>query len=236
MSNLETYRSPLPLMPVRLPAKLDRVLSIAHNALVDGLLPERSMPNLAELTALGDRMGEISAYLRPATREGIARHVARLFNGLSRRTESQEDEGERLMVYLDVLAGFPEWAMHRACEDFLYGRRGDRKWLPSAAEIRPVCAELISPWVMERERIERVVTAETVNPNEYGERAKNLKHAAETIAILRGDDWKEPRGDGLTDQQRAEKWLAEYAKQEKAPITISNSLRKNLASYERPTR
>ena len=220
-------------MPVRLSAKLDRVLAIAHNALVDGQLPERSMPNVAELSALGDRLNVIASYLMPATREGIARHVARLFNGLSRRTESQEDEGERLMVYLEVLGEFPEWAIHRACEDFLFGRRGDRKWLPSAAELRPVCVDLVAPWVLEKSRIERIVNAETINPNEYGERLKNLKHARETIAILKGSTAADSPGDGLTDQQRAEKWLVDFVEQEMADISISDSLRKNLANYER---
>jgi len=212
-----------------LPAKLDRVLSIAENGLIEGTLPERSAPSLDEAQSLADRAQSIAEYLSPASTEEIAQHVVRLFSGLGRRTESQDDEGERLLIYFEVLADMPAWAVSRACQDFLYGKRGDRKWLPSAAEIRAACGDLVAPWMAEKQRIEKILAAEIVNSNEYGHRARNLAHMRDTIAMLRGAE-PEKHGDGMTAQQRAEKWLEEQAhKPAPAPI-VGEGLRKYLAA------
>lgn len=197
--------------------------------MVDGILPERSAPTAGEAAGLHSRLDEIGKLLTPADPETIAGNVAKLFVAMSKRSEGGEDEQERLMVYVEVLGDVPEFAISSACGDFLYGRAGDRKWLPSPAELRQVCAAKMAPWVQERERIKAVLTAEIVSPNDYGQRAKNLAHVKETLAMLAGAK-PEEYGDGLTDKQRAEKWLAEDAERAKAPIGISGSLAKLLKS------
>lgn len=205
-------------------------MSIAANAYRDGEIPERSAPTPDEMAALNDRLRNIQDYLVPASREAIAANVAKLFIGLSKRSEGSEDETERLLVYVEVLGDIPEFAIAKGCADFLYGRKGDRKWLPSAAELRPVCFDHLAPWLAEKERIEAILKADIIQSNEYGRRAKNLAHVQETLRILRGGNPEDAGpNDGLTPQQRAEKWLENAKANPPSAPLVSGSLQKYIA-------
>jgi hypothetical protein len=133
------------------------------------------------------------------------------------------DAQTRAIVYADILRDLPPFAVAQACDDFCNGRAGDKKWAPTAAELKAVAERYAAPWKREQERIERVLAAEVVPEVNYLEKQAVLAHARETMQQLRAAvPWNE-RGkvdttqaaaaedDGLSKAQRAEKWLREYS-------------------------
>lgn len=228
------------LTPARLPVDLDRALSIAHNALEGGEIPERSLPAPDQMQALAGRVQDIRGYLAPARPDEIAVHVAKLFMGLAKRSEGFDDEAQRIALYVEVLSGVPRFAVEKACGDFLYGRVGDGKWVPSPGEIRQEALRHCAPWVAELDRINAVLNASVIAPNEYGERAANLKHVQETLRILKGavpknevgTRWAEKMQDvapgDLNPKVAAEKWLEAYEETPKGAPVIGDGLRKYL--------
>ena len=178
--------------------------------------------------ALSDRARSLRAYLAPCTREEVVRDLSRVFIALACKSEDGIDAQTRALVYADVLRELPPFAVAKACDDFCHGRAGDRKWAPSAAELKAVAQSHAAPLRRELDRIERAVSAEVVEEVNYRDKQRVLAHAKETMQLLgaavplneRGkiDPSKavEPEDEaGLSPQAKAEKWLREYA--EKAP-------------------
>ena len=221
-----------------MPSDLDRALSIAHNALQDGELPERSLPSPDQMQALADRVLDIRGFLAVARPDEIAVMVAKLFMGLARRNDGDVAASERVMLYVEVLSDVPRFAVEKACSNFLYGRTGDGKWVPSPAEIRTEAMRHCAPWQAEIERINAILNAAVVAPNDYGMRAANLKHVRDTIHMLKGaipksdidSRWAAKMQDmepgDVTPKVAAEKWLEAYAEKPKDAPLIGASLRK----------
>lgn len=234
------------LTPCRLPAALDRALSIAHNALQDGELPERSLPSPDQMQALADRVQNIRGYLSPASPDEIAVHVAKLFTVLRKRNEGFEDEAQRISLYVELLADVPRMAIEAACRKYLLGKVGDG-WLPVPGEIRKEAEKHYAHWQAEIDRINAILNAAVVAPNDYGMRAANLKHVRDTIHMLKGavpksdmdSRWAAKMQDmqpgDVTPQVAAEKWLEAYAEKPKSAPVIGNSLRKYIDGV-RPSR
>jgi len=224
---------------------LDRALSIAHNALQDGEIPERSLPAPDVMQALADRVQDIRGYLQPAKPEMIASMVARLFMALARRTEGMDDSGERVMLYVEILSDVPRFALEKTCNDFLYGRAGDGKWVPTPAEIRNAAMKHVQPWLAELDRINPILNASVIAPNDYGQRAANLKHVQETLHMLRGavpkcdidTRWAAKLQDvpaaDVTPRVAAEKWLEAYQEKPKDAPQIGPSLQKYIERTRR---
>ena len=223
---------------------LDRALSIAHNALQDGEIPERSLPAPEVMQALADRVQGIRGYLSPATTDQIAVQVARLFVVLAKRGEGFDDEAQRISLYVEILSDVPRFALERTCTDFLYGKAGDGKWVPTPAEIRTAALKHVTPWLAELDRINPVLNAAVIAPNDYGQRAANLKHIQETLHMLRGaipkcdidTRWAVKMQDvpasELTPKVAAEKWLEAYEAPKAAPA-IGPSLQKYIERNRR---
>jgi len=224
---------------------LDRALSIAHNALQDGEIPERSLPSPNVMQALADRVQDIRGFLAGGKPDEIAVMVAKLFVVLAKRGEGFDDEAQRISLYVEILSDVPRFALERACTDFLYGKAGDGKWVPTPAEIRNEALRHVRPWLAELDRINPILNASVIAPNDYGQRAANLKHVQETLHMLRGavpkcdidTRWAAKMQDvpasELTPKVAAEKWLEAYQDKPKDPPAISPSLQKYIERTRR---
>jgi len=224
---------------------LDRALSIAHNALQDGEIPERSLPSPDVMQALADRVQDIRSYLAGATREQIAVCVARLFVVLAKRSEGFDDEAQRISLYVEILSDVPRFALEKTCNDFLYGRAGDGKWVPTPAEIRNAAMKHVQPWLAELDRINPILNASVIALNDYGQQAANLKHVQETLHMLRGavpkcdidTRWATKLQDvpaaDVTPRVAAEKWLEAYQEKPKDAPQIGPSLQKYIERTRR---
>lgn len=192
------------------------------------------------MQALADRVQDIRAFLAPATPEEIAVMVAKLFMGLGRRNDGDVAASERVMLYVEILSDVPRFAVEKACNAFLYGRTGDGKWVPTPAEVRREAEKHYSAWTAEITRINAILNAAVVAPNDYGMRAANLKHVKDTIHMLKGaipksdmdNRWAAKMQDmdaaDVTPKAAAEKWLEAYAEKPKDAPQISASLRKYI--------
>ncbi len=198
------------------------------------------------MQALADRVQDIRGYLVPATPDEIAVQVARLFTIMRKRNEGFEDEAQRITLYVELLADVPRVALDTACRNFLLGKVGDG-WLPVPGDIRNEAKRHYAHWQAEIERINAILNAAVVAPNDYGMRAANLKHVRDTIHMLKGaipksdmdTRWAAKMQDmdaaDVTPKVAAEKWLETYAEQPKSAPVVSNSLRKWIAKSGIPS-
>lgn len=241
MGNLTT-RDPLGrLTPSPLSRAADLDVSLALNAEHNGKIPARAALPAVRRQELTDRARGLSEYLAPARRDEIVRDLSRVFIALACKADDGIDAQTRALVYADILRDLPPFAVAKACADFCTGRAGDKKWAPTAAELRSVAQAHAAPWRREQERIERALAAEVVEEVDYRSKQAGLAHARETMQQLRaavpwGQEGKvdaakaqEPADEvGLSPVQKAEKWLREYSASAKPLPMLSESARKSI--------
>ena len=191
------------------------------------------------MQALADRVQDIRGFLAPATPEEIAVQVAKLFTVLRKRNEGFDDEANRISLYVELLDDVPRMAIEAACRAYLFGKVGDG-WLPVPGEIRREAEKHYAHWQAEIQRINAILNAAVVAPNDYGMRAANLKHVRDTIHMLKGaipksdldNRWAAKMQDmepgDVTPKVAAEKWLEAYAEKPKDAPLIGASLRKYI--------
>jgi hypothetical protein len=217
-------------------------LSLALNAEHNGKVPARAALPAVRRQELTDRARGLSEYLAPARQDEIVRDLSRVFIALACKADDGIDAQTRALVYADILRDLPPFAVAKACADFCSGRAGDKKWAPTAAELRSVAQQHAAPWKREQERIERALAAEVVEEVDYRTKQAGLAHARETMQQLRaaipwGEEGKvdaakaqEPADEiGLSPAQKAEKWLREYSADAKPLPMLSDSARKALS-------
>jgi hypothetical protein len=229
----------LPVAPLSRAA--DNDIAICLNAEHNGKVPVRAALPAATRQALADRVRGLEAYLTPCTRAEVVRDLSRVFIALACKSEDGIDAQTRALVYADVLRELPPFAVSKACDDFCHGRAGDRKWAPTAAELKAVAESHAAPLRREKIRIERALAAEVVDEVNYREKQKVLAHARDTMQQLRAavpinekgkvDAAKavEPEDEkGLSPGEKAEKWLAMYSANPPALPKLSDATRRAM--------
>lgn len=161
-------------LPAPLSKGLDIALSVAHNGLEGGQLLAANAPSPETRKALYARLTDINALLNPAQPKDIQADVLKLFVALAMRNGDGLDLQTRAAVYVQALAGLPAWAVSKACADFCEGRAGDKKWVPSTAEVRLRAAHYLSDWQREQKRIQDVLTAPVVDKPDRSKRADSV--------------------------------------------------------------
>jgi hypothetical protein len=232
------------LTPAPLSPALDRDLSIALNAEWQGRITARAQLPAASRLALADRCEALGGYSAPARPEEILSALVRVFMSLASKSDDGVDAQTRAMVYTDILAGLPPFAVINACGDFCLGRAGDRKWVPTAPELRAVAERYAAPLRAERQRIERALAAKVDGEPTRNSKEANLAHARETIRQLGaalpwnemgrvqpGAD-KKPAGDARSQAQKAREWLEEQARASDPTPKLSPALRAALGLPE----
>jgi hypothetical protein len=229
----------LPVAPLSRAADTD--VSICLNAEHNGKVPARAALPAATRQALTDRARGLQAYLTPCTRAEVVRDLSRVFIALACKSEDGIDAQTRALVYADVLRDLPPFAVAKACDDFCHGRAGDRKWAPTAAELKAVAESHAAPLRRERQRIERALAAEVVDEVNYREKQKVLAHARETMQQLRAaipinekgkvdaETAQEPEDEkGMSPAEKAEKWLKMYAAESPPLPKLSDAARRTM--------
>lgn len=227
------------LTPAPLTRSTDTEISICLNAEHNGKVQVRSALPATVRRQLEVRHRSLRDYLAPCTRDEVVRDLSRVFIALSCKAEDGIDAQTRALVYADILRDLPPFAVAKACDDYCHGRAGDKKWAPTAAELKSVAERHAAPWKREAERINRVLAAEVVDDVNYREKHKVLDHAKETMRLLgaavpineRGkiDPSKAPDpvdDEPLSPAERAERWLKEYAASRKPLPKLSEADRK----------
>lgn len=229
--------SRLPVPP--LSRELDREIALCLNAEHNGKVPQRAaLPAIAR-DKLQARRQSLAEYLAPCTREEVVRDLSRVFIALACKAEDGIDAQTRALVYADILKDLPPFAVAKACDDFCHGRAGDRKWAPTAAELKAVADGHAAKLRAEKIRIDRALSAEVFDEVDYREKQKMLAHAGETMQQLRAavpinehgkvDPAKVTvlSGDaGLTPKERAAKWLNDYAAASPPLLKLSDAARR----------
>lgn len=216
-----------------LPRAVETDLTIALNGEHNGLIVERAQLPADTRRALEERLPAIEGYIAPARTDEIVMALVRVFAALTSRTDDGIDAQTRAHVYAEILSGLPPFAVSRACDDFCRGRAGDRKWVPTAAELRAEAEKHVAPWRAEKARIERALAAKVVGAQSREGRESALEHARETARQLRA---KSGAGDRAQDDrsaaQKAADWLEELAERPQEPVALSPALRASLGLKE----
>ncbi len=228
----------LPVAP--LSRSLDTEIAICLNAEHNGKVTARGALTANVRRQLEDRFKSLREYLAPCSREEIVRDLSRVFIALACKGEDGIDAQTRAFVYADVLRDLPPFAVSKACDDYCHGRAGDRKWAPTAAELKAVAENHAAPLKREFDRIKRALAAEVVEAINYREKQKVLDHAKETMRQLgaavpineqghvdpaKAPDEPDPDAD-LSPAERAKKWLEAYAANPPPLPILSESARK----------
>lgn len=219
----------------------DTDIAICLNAEHNGKVPTRAALPSVTRQALTDRARGLQAYLAPCTRAEVVRDLSRVFIALSCKSEDGIDAQTRALVYADVLRDLPPFAVAKACDDFCHGRAGDRKWAPTAAELKAIAETHVAPLRREAIRIDRALAAEVVDEVNYREKQKTLAHARETMQQLRAavptnekgkvDAAKvqEPEDErDMSLAEKAEKWLKMYDAAPSPLPKLSDTARKSM--------
>ena len=193
------------------------------------------MPARAQLPAgsralLVERVAVIDGYLAPAQREEVAVSISRLFLALASSTEDGVDAQTRALVYADVLGDLPPFAVQQAVDDYVRGHAGDRKWAPTAAEVRAQAERYVAPWRAERRRIERALAAKVADAAPSADaRAAVLAHARETLQQLEATaSLGKPARERPLTRDEALAWLEQQQANPPPPPRLSPGLRKLL--------
>lgn len=153
-------------------------------------IPYASAPTPAVRGELEARTGELQGYLHPCRPDEIIGPLLKLFVALAHRSDSADEARVRLTIYSEALADCAPFAVTRACDDYIMGHRGDKKWCPTTAELRAAAQAIMTPWRAERDRIGKVLAARVVYPEEAEGRRRSelrdraLEHVAETRRLL----------------------------------------------------
>jgi hypothetical protein len=220
------------LTPRPLPSAIETDLTIALNAEHNGVIVERARLPQKTRRALEERLPAIEGYLAPARTDEIVVALVRVFAALASRSDDGIDAQTRAHVYADILADLPPFSIVKACDDFCRGKAGDRKWVPTAAELRAVAEAHVAPWRAEKARIERALAARVLDAESQQSKQSALDHARETARQLRakvaGGDVDDLAQDGRSPAQRAVDWLEELASAPKPPMTLSPAARASM--------
>ena len=130
------------------------------------------------------RLGLVETWLAPAPQAAVIRAVGSLRQVLATQETSEEGRAIAKGLYLAALVRYPAWAVEQVCNRYVNGFLGDRKFMPSPADLAHEVRKLIEPQVAERARLIRVLDAEViadVDP-EMAERARTA--AADLAARL----------------------------------------------------
>lgn len=115
--------------------------------------------------AISTQIAAIDVWARP--QRGDARRIVAAIGLLSSCMASRnsgQDTKSIILLYVNVLAEFPAWAVEETCTAYLNGKIGDGHWMPSPGEIANTCRERIIGLRAERDRIKRILAAEIVEP------------------------------------------------------------------------
>lgn len=218
---------------------LDTEVAICLNAEHNGKVTSKAALTPSVRGQLEARSQSLREYLAPASRGEVVRDLSRVFIALACKAEDGIDAQTRALVYADVLRDLPPFAVAKACDDYCHGRAGDRKWAPTAAELKGVAERYAAPLKREAERINRALAAEVVGEINYRDKQKLLDHAKETMrqlgaAIPLNDRGKvdaskaeeAPEDAGLSPAERAKRWLETYAANPPPIPKLSDAARK----------
>jgi hypothetical protein len=225
-----------------MPERLDRALSILNNGTIDGQVRVENALTDSERADLETRLTLINGYLAPAEPSVIAANLRKVLTALPSQNATQEMLTGRVAIYMDVLAGVPEFAITRVCFGYISGSLGDKTWAPSAGTILQECQKLMLPHEQVRDRIAQGIATEVANSNTQGDDARirkqsALMHAKKTLDILARsvatsdigsvfDRSVKYEDDNLTVEERAKTWLATDLAKEREKLKFSPQLAK----------
>lgn len=96
-----------------------------------------------------------------------------------------EDVLARAQVYVEAVAGQPLWAVHAACRAWRDGRHGRGAFVPSTAQFAPTVTAEAMPLREERHRINAILSAKIIGPDDPEARARCYAMGMEAAAKMR---------------------------------------------------
>lgn len=156
--------------------------------------PDRA-PREGERQLLALRASAIDEWMRPSGRERALDEVTALFS--NRGVRGSDTDIEALMtIYVEDLFDLPAFALTQACRDFRQGAVGDRKWVPTQAEIRQIATGHLAELARERRQIANILAAKIKEPRCSPEkRAAALRSLEEAKRALSMPEPPLPRRD-----------------------------------------
>lgn len=151
-------------------------------------------PRESERQMLALRGAQIDEWMRPAGRSGALDEVTALFSTRGVKAGADTDVQATMAIYVEDLFDLPGFALAKACKDFRQGSLGDRKWVPTQAEIRHAAHGYLAELARERRQIANVLAAKVLAPQCSPEkRVRVLEFAAE---VQRELQMPQPPGPG----------------------------------------
>jgi len=181
---------------------------------------------------------DLRQWLAPAGEDAVRPHVASLVMSLKHESEDEEAREIKQRIFAADLADLPLFAVERACADFRQGRAGDRKWMPTQAQVREVAERYAGKLREERADVRAVLEAKVVEPRTSEEsRAREIErwHRIRAEIVAKADPFGKPHGTPYSQVTPTEAQAALDRKRDAVeagsvdPIVMSDELRAILA-------
>jgi len=199
-------------------------------------IPAAAAPNEQQRFFIANRVNEIDASLSRAPSNDLLAEVTTLMRTMKARNGDEDELSALIRVYIADLEDLPLWAVSAACRAYRRGDVGAGVFLPTPGELRKTAKTYTAPWVEERAKLSRIITARVlapVSPESEQRRDAALAHVRETGAMLRATAAKEV-GSGDGDAHRvpsvpeAQQWLDRYQQGTRPLPKLSPALRRSL--------
>ena len=220
------------LQPAPLSRDLDIEVGLALNAEMPdrpGCVPVGRALSPAVKSALRAKLEDIREYLAPASQQQIIVPVSEMFVSLASRGGSSMDVKTRALAYVEILSGLPVWAIKGACDDFRFGRRGDKVWCPTPAQVREAAEDKIGGWSHRVSRIESALNLLPVGDEQQDGPRTVPQRVREVMAELRAaSDPDKPRSIMENTRDEARAWLENEAANPRPLPMLSDAAKKSM--------
>lgn len=228
--------------PIPIERNLGVTLSRLHNALGGvGSMSADDVPSPEVQQALRSRVATLDRWLAPVGEPDARVMIAAILAVQPvQGGKGDKDDADRVQrVYARALGDLPRFALRHACATALRYGIGGKTFAPSPAQIREAAEAYCRDVVVERRKIEAVLTAKLSAPICSPERkARLVQEANDLVKSMRAAAQGERRG-GMSDQEiREARIVSEMVRNgtpdPRPPPKLSPALRESLRLLPEP--